>query len=70
MRNYWLPVIKVEEHEYQHHIWWYISKSRDNQKVLYLHKDGIWRGTTLNEKNEYTGYFPSKQAAEELLNSI
>jgi hypothetical protein len=33
----------------------------------YLHKDGVWRWSTLNEKGRYTGYFRSKAVAETAL---
>ncbi len=36
----------------------------------YLHVDGVWRGSTLNEIGEYSGYFPSLDAAEKLLESV
>ncbi len=44
---------------------WYISKPISSNKSKYLHKDGIWRDSTVNEKDEYTGYFDSKEEAEE-----
>ncbi len=35
----------------------------------YLHKDGEVRDGTLNEENEYTGYFIIKREAESMLNA-
>ena len=33
----------------------------------YLHSDGIWRSTTLNEAGEYTGWHATREIAEQLL---
>jgi hypothetical protein len=36
----------------------------------YLHTDGVWRrGTYLHEKG-YTGYFPTRQEAEAMLEKV
>lgn len=34
----------------------------------YLHSDGEWRKTTHNQQGEYTGYFPSHEAAQSAIN--
>lgn len=43
---------------------WYVSKTV-GVKFKYLHRDGVWRDATVNENDEYTGYFDTKEEAEE-----
>ncbi len=37
------------------------------QSTQYLHSDGKWRPSTINEDDGYTGYFDSREAAEKAL---
>ena len=42
---------------------YYVTWGVDNY-ARYLHPDGSWCDTTLNDGGRPTGYFPSKEAAE------
>jgi len=86
MKNYWLNRNKININEvsagntFQGK--WYITKCKtpaiygsywtlwDNDATYYLHKDGKWRQSTVNEDKEYTGYFDSKEDAEKALYRI
>ncbi len=46
--------------EGQHYVSWGVGDD-----CRYLHSDGVWRDMTINGNGEYTGYFPSKKAAQE-----
>lgn len=51
---------------------WFISKTPDNASsapILYLHRDGVWRTSTRHD-SKYTGYFPTKKKAKEVLDSL
>lgn len=37
--------------------------------TIFLHQDGKWRRSTENEKGEYTGYFETRQDAQNVLNT-
>jgi hypothetical protein len=63
---------------------WYITKCKKpslssygadwmlwpEEVTYYLHSDGKWRQSTVNEDREYTGYFDSKEDAEKVLYKI
>lgn len=40
---------------------WYMTREPEEGKDEYFHSDGKWRPTTVNEKDEFTGYFPSNR---------
>lgn len=67
MKNFWLqrrPQIVQQLNPYADFYGkWYVYKSNDE---LYLHADGVWRGTTFNA-GQYSGYFDTEEAAEETL---
>jgi hypothetical protein len=44
--------------------WWII---RGESEITYLHPDGIWRETTLDEKNTHSGLYSSREVAERIL---
>jgi hypothetical protein len=69
MKNYWLPIIEIKCYDQENRIYWYIAKSKNHGygNTSYLHEDMIWRKTTLNEKDRYTGFYKTKKEAEEIL---
>lgn len=51
---------------------WYVARTTNHHSHLvteYLHKDGVWRGSTHNEDDEYTGYFDTEEEAYAILES-
>jgi hypothetical protein len=85
MKNYWLNRNRININEvsvgntFQGK--WYVTKCkttiygadwtlREEGTTYYLHKDGKWRQSTVNEDKEYTGYFDSKEDAEKVLYNI
>lgn len=45
----------------------YVAAEDVERKTYYLHKDGKWRGRTFNENDEPTGYFASREEAEQAI---
>jgi len=46
---------------------WYVSNPQTKE---YLHPDGVWRDSTMNSKGEYTGYYSSKEEANNILKNF
>jgi len=46
---------------------YYVIGKTAGAEYLYLHRDGVWRPTTLSASDQYTGYFPTAAAAEQAL---
>lgn len=49
------------------YIWHEDAHYEDELEFEYLHSDGKWRKGIQNESNEYTGWHPSREAAEAIL---
>ncbi len=86
MKNYWLDRNQININEVSVGNTfagkWYVTKCKtptiygadwtlwEEGTTYYLHKDGKWRQSTVNEDKEYTGYFDSREDAEKVLYNI
>jgi hypothetical protein len=50
--------------------WFVFNHSDSDEESNYLHRDKIWRNTTVNENGEPTGYFDTKEGAEEIIKKL
>jgi hypothetical protein len=50
--------------------WFVFNHSDSDEESNYLHNDGIWRNTTVNESGEPTGYYDTKEEAEEIIKRL
>lgn len=76
MKNFWLnrrpQIIQISDIFNDAYLKWYIRKLNRNitpfvgygSDSYYLHKDGVWRTTTYNEKiGQYSGYYDTWEEA-------
>lgn len=64
-------VVGYYQNEYKHYKDEFVgTPAADRLPFWYLHSDGIWYRVTLNDKAQWTGYYDTREKAEEVASQM